>query len=57
MTTPAAIKALRNKNHLTQTQAAALVHVTLRVWQSWEGGEHAMHAGLWELFQLKVKSK
>ena len=39
---------------LTQTQAAQLVHGTLRTWQQWEAGDRRMHPGLWELFQLKT---
>jgi DNA (cytosine-5)-methyltransferase 1 len=61
---PAAIKALRESimvpghdgelRPLTQTQAAQLVHGTLRAWQQWEAGDRRMHPGLWELFQLKT---
>ncbi|MBV1706297.1 MAG: hypothetical protein KGQ37_03730 [Hyphomicrobiales bacterium] len=39
---------------MTQTQAAGLVHVSLRTWQQWEAGDRRMHAGLWELFGLKA---
>ena len=39
---------------LTQTEAAALVHVKLRTWQGWEGGESRMPLGLWELLLIKV---
>jgi len=56
--TPAEVRAAREAAGLTQTEAAALVCTTLRAWQAWEqeGGEYArrMHAGLWELFLLKV---
>lgn len=59
--TPTDVRAAREKAGLTQTEAAALVHGTLRAWQGWEApeGEPAarrMHHGLWELFQLKTKT-
>lgn len=58
--TPAEVRAARETARLTQTEAAALVHGTLRAWQGWEApaGEPAarrMHPGLWELFRLKTK--
>ena len=34
--TPDAIRTLREKAELTQTDAAALVHNGLRTWQQWE---------------------
>ena len=51
---PAAIKAARAAFGLTQTQAGAVVHTTLRAWQRWESGDAPMHPGLWELFRHKV---
>lgn len=51
---PAQIKAARKKAGITQTQAAQLAQSTLRRWQDWEGGEHRMHPGLFELFLLKT---
>lgn len=42
---------------LTQTQAAHLVHGSLRAWQQWERGDRRMHAGLWELFRLKTRDQ
>lgn len=33
---PAEVRAAREKARLTQTEAAALVHGTLRAWQGWE---------------------
>lgn len=51
---PADIIAGREAAGLTQTQAAALVHGSLRTWQQWEAGDRRMHAGLWELFRLKT---
>lgn len=52
--TPADIIAGREVAGLTQTQAAELVHGSLRTWQQWEAGDRRMHAGLWELFRLKT---
>ena len=52
---PATIRAAREHAGLTQTEAAALVHGSLRAWQQWEAGDRAMHPGLWELFGLKTK--
>jgi hypothetical protein len=37
----------------SQTEAANMVHVTLRAWQWWESGKRDMPFGLWELFLLK----
>lgn len=41
---------------LTQTEAARLIHSTLRTWQDWEAGKARMHPGLWELFILKTRA-
>lgn len=57
MTTSADIKEARKKAGLTQTQAAHLIHSTLRTWQDWEAGKAKMHAGLWELFLRKVNDR
>ncbi len=51
---PAEIRATRESAGLTQSQAAALVCVTLRNWQQWEAGERRMHPGLWELLTIKL---
>jgi putative transcriptional regulator len=51
---PAAIRAARDDAGLTQTQAAGLVHGTLRAWQEWEAGNRRMHPGLWELYRIKL---
>lgn len=51
---PPDIRAARKAAGLTQTEAARLVHGTLRAWQEWEAGNRQMHPGLWELFGLKV---
>ena len=50
---PAQIRGAREAARLTQTQAAELIHGTLRTWQQWEAGDRRMHPGLWELFRLK----
>ncbi|MBB2915869.1 helix-turn-helix domain-containing protein [Cupriavidus alkaliphilus] len=55
--TPEKIRAARERAGLTQTQAGALLHVNLRSWQKWEGGERAMHLAFWELFLLKTGVK
>lgn len=52
--TPEQVRAARTAAGLTQTAAAAVVHSTLSAWQRWEQGERKMHAGLWELFQIKA---
>ncbi len=52
--TPEQIKALRGQLGLSQSQAAALIHATLRVWQAWEAGERRMHPAFWELFRIKA---
>lgn len=54
--TPETIRALRERHNLTQTQAAGLVHTTVRVWQQWEAGDRSMHPAFWELFRLKTTS-
>lgn len=56
---PDEVRAARDAAGLTQTQAATLVHGTLRAWQGWEAPEgepsaRRMHPGLWELFLLKT---
>lgn len=52
---PEEIRAAREAANLTQTEAAVLIHSTLRTWQDWEAGIARMHPALWELFQLKLK--
>ena len=51
---PDAIRAARAAAGHTQTEAAELVHSTLRRWQEWEAGDHRMHPGLWELYRIKI---
>ncbi len=52
--TPEAVRLARVTANLTQTDAAAVVHVALRTWQQYEYGERRMSSGLWELFVRKV---
>ena len=52
--TPADIKAARARIGITQTQAAMLSRVPLRVWQRWETGEAPMHTVFWEIFDMKT---
>lgn len=51
---PDEVRAAREAAGLTQTQAAATIHGTLRAWQEWEAGNRRMHPGLWELFRVKT---
>ena len=55
--TPSEIRQAREAAGLTKTQAADLLHSSLRAWQMWEAGDRAMHAAFWELFRLKSKRK
>lgn len=54
----AQVVAARKVAELTQTQAAQVVHVTLRTWQSWEIEQgvsyRQMPLGAWELFLIKT---
>ncbi len=52
---PDQIRTTRRLAHLTQAQAAALVHSNGNRWSEWERGIYAMHPGLWELFTLKLR--
>lgn len=57
--TPEEVRAAREAAGLTQTEAARLVHGTLRAWQGWEAPEgtpaaRRMHPGLWELFLIRI---
>jgi putative transcriptional regulator len=53
--TPSELKARRLATHLTQADAARLLHVDLRSFQKWEGGERDMHPAFWELFCIKTQ--
>lgn len=52
-----AVRQARLDCDMTQTEAAEVVHSTLRTWQQWEAGDRRMHAGLWELFEIKTGRK
>ena len=59
--TPGEIRAVRKAAGLTQTQAAQLIHATLRAWQCWEAPQgtpaaRSMHPGLFELFVYKISA-
>lgn len=54
--TPEQIKYARAEAGITQTQAATLIHASLRTWQQWEAGDREMHPAFWELFCLKIRS-
>jgi putative transcriptional regulator len=51
---PGEIRAAREAARLSQTAAAELIYSALRTWQDWELGKAKMHAGLWELFNIKT---
>lgn len=53
---PAEIKSARLAAGLTQTQAAQLVHASLKTWQNWEsesGEARKIPLASWELFLIK----
>ena len=52
--TPNKIVEIIRRYGWTQSEAAVLVHVTLRTWQWWESGKRSMPIGLWELFLIKA---
>lgn len=51
---PNEIVAARERVGLTQSEAAKVIHSTLRAWQRWEGAERDMHPAFFELFQIKT---
>jgi putative transcriptional regulator len=51
---PDALRSARENAGLSQTDAAALVHASLRGWQQWEAGDRRMHPAMWELFEIKT---
>ncbi len=60
--TPEQVRDLRTDAGLTQTEAAELVHVGHRTWQSWEAatGEpssRTMPAAAWELFTRRLRDR
>ena len=56
MPSPTEIREARHRAGLTQSQAAALVGVSLRSWQYWEDGGRKMQSSKWELFLIKSKT-
>jgi len=48
------LKALRQTHRLSQSQAAALVHVTPRTWTRYESGKWQIPDGVVELFCIKI---
>lgn len=57
--TPDQVREARERAGLTQSEAAVLVHTSLRSWQQWEAapgtvGFRAMHPAFWELFTIKT---
>ncbi len=52
--TPEEVRAARSAAGMTQTEAAETVHMSMRAWQQWEGGERTMPQGLFELFMIKT---
>ena len=53
---PHEIVAARHAAGLTQTQAAAILHASLRAWQQWEAAERRMHPAFFELFRMKTNA-
>lgn len=51
------LKQLRNRNGLSVTQAARLVHVSDRTWQRYESGKQQIPGAIVELFQIKTREK
>jgi DNA (cytosine-5)-methyltransferase 1 len=56
---PAQVRSAREAAGLTQSEAAAKIHGTLRAWQNYEADEgtpeyRRMHPGLFELFLIKT---
>jgi len=52
----------REKSGMTQTEAAELVHTTIRSWQQWEAEEGSndhrrIPGSAWELFLIKTGQK
>jgi putative transcriptional regulator len=51
---PEKLKALRKQHGLSQTEAAALVHVSQRTWARYEAGHKPVPPCVLELFAIKV---
>ena len=52
--TTAKIRTARKNAGLTQTEAAHLIHSTLRTWQDHESGISKMNMASWELFCIAI---
>jgi DNA-binding XRE family transcriptional regulator len=51
---PQKLKEVRAAMGFTQSEAAEMVHVSLRAWQLWEAGDRKIPPGLWELCIIKA---
>jgi putative transcriptional regulator len=51
---PEKLKALRKQHGLSQTEAAALVHVSQRTWARYEAGHKPVPPSVAELFEIKL---
>lgn len=51
---PSEIRDRRLETGRTQSEAAIMVHTSVRAWQQWEAGARRMHPAMWELFCRKV---
>ena len=54
--TPEMVKDARAESGITQKEASAMLHTSIRAYQQWESGARKMHATFWELFTLKLKA-
>lgn len=54
---PAEIRKLRESAGLTQTDAGALIHASMRAWQDYEGGQRRLHPGLHDLFRTRLLAR
>ena len=52
--TPSDVIEARMAARLTQTEAARVIHCSLRAWQQWEAGDRRMHPAFFELWNLKL---
>lgn len=52
--TPDQVRAARKAAGLTQTEAGALCHRSLRAWMQAEAGERNLDPAAWELFLLRT---
>ncbi len=51
---PDEIRVARMAAGLTQTEAAAHLCTTDRVWRQWEAGDRRMHPAFWALFRQSI---